>query len=101
MAGCVISNGFANSVTVASPLARRARIARRVGSARAEKVASRSAFISYTLYKLFLIVKLICRRLPYLQIRLGRKRVRPSATCAHELAGRAGIVADRSFPLLG
>ena len=56
MAGCVISNGLANSVTVASPLARRARIARRVGSAKAEKAASSVAFISYSLYKPHLIV---------------------------------------------
>jgi hypothetical protein len=38
-AGRLMSNGSASSVTVASPLERRARIARRVGSARAEKVA--------------------------------------------------------------
>src|SRR6202035_2550336 len=56
MAGCVISNGSANSLTVASPLARRARIARRVGSAKAEKAASRLC-IRYNLYKLVFIVK--------------------------------------------
>src|SRR2546428_11080686 len=37
-AGSVISNGSASSVTEASPEARRARIARRVGSASAAKV---------------------------------------------------------------
>ena len=59
MAGCVISNGSANSLTVASPLARRARIARRVGSAKAEKAESRFSpvFISITLYKYFITVK--------------------------------------------
>src|SRR3981189_2316619 len=41
MAGCVTSNGSANSITVASPDARRARIARRVGSASAAKAPSR------------------------------------------------------------
>ena len=39
-----ISKGAANSETEASPVARRARMARRVGSARAEKVASRFNF---------------------------------------------------------
>jgi chorismate mutase len=45
-------------LTVASPLARRARIARRVGSAKAEKAESRFSptFISKILYKCFLIV---------------------------------------------
>src|SRR5882672_2023201 len=59
MAGCVISKGAASSITVASPLARRARIARRVGSAKAEKAASRFEieYISNTLYKNRLIVK--------------------------------------------
>src|SRR5260370_30522812 len=59
IAGCVISKGLASSITVASPLARRARIARRVGSAKAEKKGSRfSVFdISNTLYKVYLIVK--------------------------------------------
>jgi hypothetical protein len=41
MAGWVMANGWASSVTVASPRARRARIALRVGSAMAEKAASR------------------------------------------------------------
>ena len=36
--GSVIANGFASSPTVASPCASRARIARRVGSARAANV---------------------------------------------------------------
>ena len=35
----LMANGSASSVTEVSPSARRARIARRVGSARAEKVA--------------------------------------------------------------
>ena len=39
MPGRLMSNGAASSVTVASPWASRARIARRVGSARAAKVA--------------------------------------------------------------
>src|ERR1700727_169424 len=56
IAGCVISNGSANSLTVASPLARRERIARRVGAAKAEKAASRLC-IRETLYKYFIIVK--------------------------------------------
>src|SRR5437763_996123 len=38
-AGRLIANGSANSPTVASPVASRARIARRVGSANAEKVS--------------------------------------------------------------
>ena len=41
MAGMLMSNGSASSVTVASPYDRRARIARRVGSARAANVALR------------------------------------------------------------
>ena len=41
IAGWVMANGSASSFTVASPDARRARMARRVGSARAAKVASR------------------------------------------------------------
>jgi len=41
IAGWVIANGLARSVTDASPDARRARIARLVGSASAAKVASR------------------------------------------------------------
>src|SRR6185437_658599 len=41
IAGWVIANGSASSITGASPAARRARIARRVGSASAENVASR------------------------------------------------------------
>jgi hypothetical protein len=40
-AGKLISKGSANSVTEASPEARRTRIARRVGSARAAKVLLR------------------------------------------------------------
>jgi len=53
LAGCVISKGSASSITVASPLASRARIARRVGSAKAAKAASRfnPKFISINLYK--------------------------------------------------
>ena len=43
MAGSETSKGAANSQTVASPSARRARMARRVGSERAPKVASRGA----------------------------------------------------------
>ena len=39
MAGMLMSNGWASSVTVASPRDRRARIARRVGSASAANVA--------------------------------------------------------------
>ncbi len=51
IAGCDISNGSASSITDASPEARRDRIARRVGSASAAKVASRSAaFITIWLY---------------------------------------------------
>ena len=42
-AGPDMSNGRANSPTEASPCARRARIARRVGSARAAKVADRGS----------------------------------------------------------
>jgi hypothetical protein len=41
MAGRVMSNGFASSVTVASPFASRARIARLVGSANAPNVSLR------------------------------------------------------------
>src|ERR1700678_1259285 len=56
IAGCVISNGLASSLTVASPCESRARIARRVGSAKAENFVSRPS-ISNTLYKVLLIVK--------------------------------------------
>ncbi len=59
IAGCVMSKGSANSLTVgSSPLARRARIARLVGSAKAEKAESRSLLHSYSsLYKVMTIVK--------------------------------------------
>src|SRR5580692_1717438 len=59
MAGWVISKGLVNCVTVASPLARRARIARRVGSAMAVNAASRlnDSCIRHTLYKCTFIVK--------------------------------------------
>ena len=42
MAGCVIANGSASCMTVASPSASRLRMARRVGSASAEKAVSRA-----------------------------------------------------------
>lgn len=45
MAGMVMSNGAASSVTVASPCARRASIARRVGSAKALKVLSKVSVV--------------------------------------------------------
>src|SRR3989442_13042676 len=52
MAGWLIANGSASSVTEAWPDASRARIARRVGSASAANVASRLAvFITDRLYK--------------------------------------------------
>ena len=52
-AGRLMSNGSASSVTDVSPSASRARIARRVGSARAAKVAlRRSGVIRYKPYKL-------------------------------------------------
>src|SRR5579871_214621 len=57
IAGCVISNGLANSLTVASPRASRANIARRVGSARAANEAFRANDISDNLYKYRVIVK--------------------------------------------
>src|ERR1700733_1478858 len=59
IAGCVISKVAASSITVASPLARRARIARRVGSAKAEKAASRfdTECITESLYKEMIICK--------------------------------------------
>src|SRR5579872_2414651 len=59
IAGWVISKGSASSFTVASPSANRARIARRVGSERAAKEASRPDIfdISRYLYKQLLIVK--------------------------------------------
>ena len=43
MAGWLSENGATSSLTVASPCAKRARMARRVGSASAAKVASRRA----------------------------------------------------------
>src|SRR3954451_5645917 len=43
IAGRLMSNGAASSSTVASPVARRATIARRVGSASAAKIESRFA----------------------------------------------------------
>src|SRR5882672_87023 len=62
MAGWLIANGSASSVTDASPEARRARIARRVGSARAANVASSwselGLFITFKLYNLMIILKL-------------------------------------------
>src|SRR5688572_22793322 len=59
MAGWLISNGSASSVTVASPLASRARMARRVGSARAAKVRSRrsEACITVPFYNVMVIYK--------------------------------------------
>src|SRR5438309_11022076 len=48
-AGWLIRKGFASCITPASPEARRARIARRVGSARAAKVWSRR--VALTLYR--------------------------------------------------
>ena len=56
MAGWVILNGSANAITVASPRARRARIARRVGSARAKNVVS-SLSITHILYNNLVIYK--------------------------------------------
>src|SRR5690606_30179435 len=57
MAGWLISNGSASSVTVADPVASRARMARRVGSARAAKVRSRrsEACITLSFYKVAVI----------------------------------------------
>ena len=55
MAGCVIANGAASSITVASPEARRARIARRVGSASAENAVSRFG-IGVFLYIIDLVI---------------------------------------------
>jgi hypothetical protein len=49
MAGPLISKGSANSETVASPETRRARIARRVGSASAPKVTERSVDTGFCL----------------------------------------------------
>src|SRR5690606_30817361 len=49
MAGWLISNGSASSVTVASPSASRARSARRVGSARAAKVRSSRSGVFITI----------------------------------------------------
>ena len=43
MAGWLIAKGAASSVTVASPAASRARMARRVGSASAARFASNSS----------------------------------------------------------
>jgi hypothetical protein len=47
IAGWLMWNGAANSVTVASPDASRARIARRVGSADAANVASSRSGLAY------------------------------------------------------
>src|SRR5882724_8686655 len=62
MAGCVILNGSASSLIVVSPSARRARIARLVGSASAAKAASRFSmwgllYINRILYNYRPIVK--------------------------------------------
>src|SRR5580658_2263928 len=54
IAGCVISNGSASSITVASPLANRARIDRRVGSERAANTPS-SCCITSMLYNYIVI----------------------------------------------
>ena len=51
MAGWLISNGAASSITVASPLASRARIARRVGSASAANVRSSRASLRLSINK--------------------------------------------------
>src|SRR5512134_731426 len=59
MAGWLISNGSASSVTVASPVASRARMARRVGSAKAAKVRSRGTEVCITveLYNVVVIYR--------------------------------------------
>ena len=56
MAGCDMANGLASSITVSSPSARRARIARRVGSESAAKVLSR-LYIATRLYNFNVIFK--------------------------------------------
>jgi hypothetical protein len=48
-AGRLMANGSPSSVTEASPVAKRARIARRVGSARAAKVVLRRSVIGENL----------------------------------------------------
>src|SRR5207302_388951 len=52
-AGWLMRKGFASSITPASPQARRARIARRVGSARAPKVSLRFALTLYRTIRLY------------------------------------------------
>src|SRR5580704_16925735 len=61
IAGCVMSKGLASSSTVASPFASWARIARRVGSASAEKATSRFIVsgIDDSLYKKILICQAV------------------------------------------
>src|ERR1700733_10436946 len=73
-AGCVMSNGSAISVTVASPRVRRARIALRVGSANAVKAALRLGMV----------------RPSYITNQLYNKSVKVKSHCAWALAPAAG-----------
>ena len=68
----LISNGWASCVTEASPEIRRARIARRVGSARAAKVVlSWSEVISYLTHRLNTPPQLVCQEeIASIQVRL-------------------------------
>src|SRR4051812_35101387 len=64
MAGCDILNGATSSFTEACPARSRARIARRVGSARAENAASSVGMTSIMirLYNFIVIVKPLSQR---------------------------------------
>ena len=59
IAGKLISNGAASSLTVASPCIRRASIARRVGSDKAAKVRLKASAIGLNV--LYLLVNLTIR----------------------------------------
>ena len=111
MAGWVIWKGSVSSLTVAAPAARRARMARRVGSARAANVASRRAdSIAIMLYNHLVIhMPWDVKGLPLVWI--GRKLTVPTrdenrhATHRHSspdggLGGRAWK-SSRSTPTMG
>src|SRR5262245_24119791 len=75
MAGRLMSKGAASSVTERSPEARRARMARRVGSASAAKVALRRSFVisKLTIWLIYQLVK-------YKRVRLSSPRAHPLGT---------------------
>src|SRR6185503_8593092 len=94
MAGCEIANGSASSLTVAAPSASRARIPRRVESARAAKVRSSDAsgftdsYLAHPLYN----VKLILNAAAATEQRQACERQRGSLAGDVRRAGGSGSV---------